>query len=57
MQPLLDRRPGPLNGRIAEHLSADRIGREHHRRLPLRPCKQRGEGRRSGALATGGRAD
>jgi hypothetical protein len=57
MQPLLDRRPGALHRRIAEHLSADRIGGEHHRRLPLRPCKQRGEGQGGGGLAAGGRAD
>jgi hypothetical protein len=57
MQPLLDRPPRALHGGITEHLSADGVGGEHHRRLPLRSGQQWRQSEGGGGLAAGGRTD
>ena len=57
LQPLLDVDPGPLHGRIAKHLGADRIGGEHQGRRFTGGGEQGRQGSGQGGLTAGWRAD
>jgi len=57
LQALLDVDPGPLHGRIAKDLGADRIGGEHQGRRFTGGGEQRRQGPGQGGLTAGGRAD